>query len=121
MTTTQGFSPTRLALTGDSQWASRGACRNVDPESLFVIGAAQHSAKIICMSCPVRVDCLAAALDTRTEFGVWGGMTERERRALLRRRPDIRSWRDVLSSSRGVEEYVRPPSRRARQLAKAAD
>ena len=35
-------------------------------------------------------------LDTRTEFGVWGGMTERERRALLRRRPDMTSWRDHL-------------------------
>ena len=38
-------------------------------------------------------ECLAEALDNRTEFGVWGGMTERERRALLKRRPDITSWK----------------------------
>ena len=41
-------------------------------------------------------ECLAEALDNRTEFGVWGGMTERERRALLRKRPDISSWKIAL-------------------------
>jgi WhiB family redox-sensing transcriptional regulator len=48
------------------------------------------------MTCPVLVQCLAEALDSRTEFGVWGGMTERERRALLRKRPDITSWKSAL-------------------------
>ena len=48
------------------------------------------------MGCPVRFDCLAEALDNRIEWGVWGGMTERERRQLLRQRPDVRSWRSVL-------------------------
>ena len=55
--------------------------------TLFVQGAAQNRAKAVCMRCPVRTECLADALDNRIEFGVWGGMTERERRALLRRRP----------------------------------
>ena len=50
--------------------------------------------------CPVIAECLADALDNRTEFGVWGGMTERERRALLKRRPDIRSWRTLFESAR---------------------
>jgi WhiB family redox-sensing transcriptional regulator len=44
------------------------------------------------------VDCLADALDSRAEFGVWGGMTERERRTLLRRRPDVGSWRAFFQS-----------------------
>jgi len=88
----------RPRVTGDPDWASRGACRDVDPESLFVVGAAQHKAKTICMGCPVRVDCLADALDSRAEFGVWGGMTERERRTLLRRRPDVSSWRALFQS-----------------------
>jgi WhiB family transcriptional regulator, redox-sensing transcriptional regulator len=88
----------------DPEWASRGACRDVDPESLFVVGAAQHKAKVICMGCPVRIDCLADALDSRTEFGVWGGMTERERRTLLRRRPDIASWRHFLRSAQRIED-----------------
>jgi len=39
-------------------------------------------------------------LDNQIEFGVWGGMTERERRALLRRRPDVMSWRELLESAR---------------------
>ena len=52
-------------------------------------GQGQHDAKAVCKTCPVLAQCLAEALDNRTEFGVWGGMTERERRALLRRRPDI--------------------------------
>jgi WhiB family redox-sensing transcriptional regulator len=51
----------------------------------------------------VRTECLADALDNRIEFGVWGGMTERERRALLRRRPQVTSWRRLLETAR--EEY----------------
>ena len=48
------------------------------------------------MGCKVRLECLSDALDNRVEFGVWGGMTERERRALLRRRPEVESWYDLL-------------------------
>jgi WhiB family transcriptional regulator, redox-sensing transcriptional regulator len=44
----------------------------------------------------VRYECLAEALDNRIEWGVWGGMTERERRLLLRQRSDVTSWRSVL-------------------------
>jgi WhiB family redox-sensing transcriptional regulator len=53
----------------------------------------------VCRSCPVRFECLADALDNRIEFGVWGGMTERERRALLRRHPTVRSWRAVFEAA----------------------
>ncbi|MBO3087975.1 WhiB family transcriptional regulator [Cellulomonas dongxiuzhuiae] len=66
------------------------------PDALFVEGAAQREARAVCQGCPVRLDCLADALDSRADFGVWGGMTERERRALLRRRPDVVSWRAEL-------------------------
>ena len=41
----------------------------------------------------------ADSLDNRVEFGVWGGMTERERRALLRRRPNVTSWRRLLEAA----------------------
>jgi len=47
----------------------------------------------------VRTECLAEALDNQIEWGVWGGMTERERRALLRRKPHA-SWRAVLEAAR---------------------
>ncbi len=88
-----------------NQWAAQGACRNSDPDALFVQGAAQNRAKLVCMSCPVRTECLSDALDSRIEFGVWGGMTERERRALLRRRPNVQSWRRLLETAR--EEQFR--------------
>lgn len=83
-----------------ADWANRAACRASDPDSLFVQGAAQNRAKTVCMGCPVRTECLADALDHRVEFGVWGGMTERERRALLRRRPDVLSWWKLLDAAR---------------------
>lgn len=84
-------------MTGD--WVSWAACRGGDPDALFVQGAAQNRAKLVCMGCPVRTECLADALDHRVEFGVWGGMTERERRALLRRRPEVQSWRTLLDTA----------------------
>jgi len=83
----------------DSAWAAQAACRTSDPDTLFVQGAAQNRAKAICSGCVVRTDCLADALDNRVEFGVWGGMTERERRALLRRRPNVTSWRHLLQTA----------------------
>jgi len=83
-----------------TDWASLGACRDVNPAEFFVQGAAQNKVKTRCFGCVVRTECLAEALDNRIEFGVWGGMTERERRALLRRRPDVRSWHTLLIEAR---------------------
>lgn len=92
-------------MTFDADWAAQAACRTTDPDSLFVQGAAQNRAKAICVGCIVRTECLADALDNRVEFGVWGGMTERERRALLRRRPNVTSWRMLLQTAQ--DEYER--------------
>jgi WhiB family redox-sensing transcriptional regulator len=117
MATTRGTGrPSTAAAARRAGWAPRGACRDGDPEELFVSGAAQHQAKLICAGCVVRIECLADALDSRTEFGVWGGMTERERRALLRRCPDVRSWWAFLASRMNAEEYARPPGPRRRSL-----
>jgi len=87
-----------------NEWSSKGACRTTDPDALFVQGAAQNRAKAVCLGCPVRTECLADALDNRIEFGVWGGMTERERRALLRRRPNVQSWRRLLETARTEQQ-----------------
>ena len=95
----------RSAVHEPQAWVAQSACRNADPDELFVTGAAQNRAKAVCMGCPVRTECLADALDNRVEFGVWGGMTERERRALLRRRPNVTSWRALLETAR--DEYLR--------------
>jgi WhiB family transcriptional regulator, redox-sensing transcriptional regulator len=83
-----------------ADWRVRATCRDEDPDGLFVRGAEQRKAKLVCIACPVRTECLAEALDNRIEFGVWGGMTERERRALLRRRPDVDNWRELLDDAR---------------------
>ncbi|MGW1617353.1 WhiB family transcriptional regulator [Streptomyces sp. NPDC002285] len=77
----------------------QAACRTVDPDELFVEAAAQGRAKAVCSGCLVRTECLAYALDNRIEHGVWGGMTERERRALRRRRPTVISWRRLLEAA----------------------
>jgi len=98
-------------------WPSYAACRATDPDSLFVQGAAQNRAKVVCGGCQVRTECLADALDNRIEFGVWGGMTERERRALLRRRPHVVSWRRVLETAR--ESFDARPIPMQRSLSSA--
>lgn len=81
-------------------WRADALCRDTDPDELFVRGAEQNRAKMVCMGCPVRTECLAEALDSRIDFGIWGGMTERERRALLHRRPDVTSWAELLESAK---------------------
>lgn len=98
--------PEDAVLPGDD-WAVRAACRAGDPDTLFVQGAAQNRAKQLCGACPVKLECLADALDNQVEFGVWGGLTERERRALLKRRPDVSSWRRLLEAARRDHETRR--------------
>ncbi|MEU0950602.1 WhiB family transcriptional regulator [Streptomyces canus] len=100
-------------MAEDYGWGERAACRAVDPDDLFVEGAAQNRVKSVCAGCLARTECLSYALDRRIEYGVWGGMTERERRALLRRRPAVTSWRRLLEAARTEHEYravTRPPT-----------
>lgn len=68
-------------------WRQQARCRGVDPE-IFHPGEEDDPspAKEICAACPVREACLEYALTVREKFGVWGGLTERERRRVLRRR-----------------------------------
>jgi WhiB family redox-sensing transcriptional regulator len=87
-------------MTGRRNWRASARCRTADAEELFVTGARQREARGFCRACPVRTECLAHALDQRIEFGVWGGTTERERRALLRSRPHVTSWADLLFAAR---------------------
>jgi|SRR5699024_10944450 len=87
-------------ILNQDDWASEAACKDLGPDTLFVRGAEQNRAKQVCGGCPVRLECLAEALDNQIEWGVWGGMTERERRALLRRRPNVKSWRALLEAAR---------------------
>ncbi|MEI6253951.1 MAG: WhiB family transcriptional regulator [Mycobacteriaceae bacterium] len=81
-------------------WVSQALCRASDPDQLFVRGAAQRKAAVICRHCPVVTECGADALDNRVEFGVWGGMTERQRRALLKQHPEVSSWSEFFAVQR---------------------
>ncbi|HLF41559.1 MAG TPA: WhiB family transcriptional regulator [Acidimicrobiia bacterium] len=72
-----------------AQWRTMGNCRGSDP-AIFYPPSEEDTdaaeAKMICVTCPVRQPCLEFALSTREKHGVWGGLTERERRRLLRQR-----------------------------------
>ena len=73
-------------------WRSRAACTDEDPELFFPIGTTgpaveqADAAKRICVVCDVREECLEFALSTNQDAGVWGGLTEDERRTLKRAR-----------------------------------
>jgi WhiB family redox-sensing transcriptional regulator len=81
---------------GHRAWVSQALCKQTDPDDLFVRGAAQRKAAAICRQCPVMQQCAADALDNKVEYGVWGGMTERHRRRLLKEHPEIVSWADFF-------------------------
>ena len=87
-----------MTATRQEDWTVHAKCRGME-DALFPEAADQKRARLICNGCPVRCECLAEALDNRIEWGVWGGMTERERRSLLRRRPNVTSWSQLLEAA----------------------
>ncbi len=67
-------------------WQERALCAQTDPEAFFPEkGGSTREAKKVCVSCEVRVECLDYALENDERFGIWGGLSERERRKLKRR------------------------------------
>jgi WhiB family transcriptional regulator, redox-sensing transcriptional regulator len=71
----------------DRGWQARANCMGVDPDLFFPErGASTREAKEVCRGCVVKNDCLEYALDNGEKFGIWGGMSERERRRLRRAR-----------------------------------
>lgn len=76
-------------------WRHQAACRDVDPDIFFPVGttgpalAQIEAAKAICESCGVQRECLDWAIDTSQDAGVWGGLTEDERRAVRRSRQRV--------------------------------
>ena len=77
-----------------NEWKTRGICAQTDPESFFPEkGGPTRTAKRICNGsentppCPVRRKCLDYALSTGQRYGIWGGMSERERRAINQGKP----------------------------------
>ena len=78
------FEPEPLPVTAD-QWQDRALCAQTDPEAFFPEkGGSTREAKKICLGCEVRHECLDYALAHDERFGIWGGLSERERRRLKR-------------------------------------
>ena len=78
--------------TEPPMWRGDAACRDTDPDLFFPVGqtgpAIEHIAKAkdVCNSCAVKVECLEYSLMTNQDAGVWGGLTEDERRKIRRER-----------------------------------
>ena len=87
-------------------WRSRAACLDEDPELFFPIGNTGpaleqiEAAKSVCRRCQVREQCLSWALEAGQDHGVWGGLSEDERRALKRR--NARAKIRTASAGRGL-------------------
>ena len=71
----------------ERRWQEQANCLGVDPDLFFPErGASTREAKSVCSNCEVRADCLEYALVNGEKFGIWGGLSERERRRLRRQR-----------------------------------
>jgi len=68
------------------EWQERALCAQTDPEAFFPEkGGSTREAKRICLGCEVKAECLEYALAHDERFGIWGGLSERERRKLKKR------------------------------------
>ncbi|WP_166532411.1 WhiB family transcriptional regulator [Blastococcus xanthinilyticus] len=79
------------AVEADAEWRLDALCAETDPEAFFPDkGGSTRDAKRVCGGCPVRAECLEYALASDERFGIWGGLSERERRRVrLQRRGTI--------------------------------
>lgn len=89
-------------------WQDLANCLGADPELFFPErGESLASAKAVCAGCVVRLDCLEYALDMSEKFGVWGGLSERERRQLRRTRRTMRRQSEMAAAGRANLTVVR--------------
>jgi WhiB family transcriptional regulator, redox-sensing transcriptional regulator len=93
--TTKALASKLASLEAEARWQDRAACKGMDPTIFFgpehteVVKEKrdrEEAAKAVCRTCPVNQECLEHALDSKEAYGIWGGLTELERKALLRRR-----------------------------------
>ncbi len=83
--TLSGFTGLTGLTPEDPGWQELALCAQTDPEAFFPEkGGSTREAKRVCMSCDVRQECLEYALANDERFGIWGGLSERERRRLKR-------------------------------------
>lgn len=74
------------AANNETEWQERALCAQTDPELFFPNkGGTPKNAKAVCLACPVRPECLEWALKTGQRYGIWGGMSDRQRLKLERK------------------------------------
>lgn len=93
--TTRALASKLASLETEARWQDRAACKGMDPTIFFgpehteVVKEKrdrEDAAKAVCRTCPVSQECLEHALESKEAYGIWGGLTELERKAVLRRR-----------------------------------
>jgi WhiB family redox-sensing transcriptional regulator len=78
--------PDTGAEEGELSWQERSLCAQTDPEAFFPEkGGSTREDNKVCVGCEVRAECLESALSNDERFGIWGGLSERERRKLKKR------------------------------------
>jgi WhiB family transcriptional regulator, redox-sensing transcriptional regulator len=81
-----------MTVTHETDWRDGAACVAADPDLFFPISSGgisrvqERRAKAFCAICHVRPQCLAFAIETQQLYGIWGGLSEKERTRLMRRR-----------------------------------
>lgn len=95
----------------DLSWQAYANCLGVDPDLFFPErGASTREAKAVCRRCVVRTECLEYALNNAEKFGIWGGLSERERRRIRKlRAQQRRNDKASTSSDRKVRRTESPP------------
>lgn len=100
----------RPATKDDSSWRDDAACRNADPDLLFPVGTTgdaiedTEAAIALCRRCPVREQCLEYAMVTNQRDGIWGAMSEEDRRRM----------RSAWVAARRLRDTGEAPARRLR-------
>lgn len=106
---------TFLDLFKEGVWKAEGACRGMDPDLFFPgRGESTAEAKKTCRECVVREECLDYSLANGEKFGIWGGLSERERKAVRRTLVATRKARCRICA----EEFTRQPGSRAQTCGK---
>ncbi len=76
-----------LLASDELAWQDLANCRGADPDLFFPErGASTRTAKSICRECSVQAECLEFAIVSSEKFGIWGGLSERDRRKIRRER-----------------------------------
>lgn len=86
------MSTTSTSAPSSGSWIGLAACTQADADRLFGRAVAGRAVRAMCAGCPVHVECLASALATREDSGVWGGLTANDRRIIHQAFPEETDW-----------------------------